>query len=111
MAHKYAVIVIGLLIAVRLGLRFLNPQQGDAGHRSWQTKAASTVHRALYLSVLGQAATGFVSSYLWKGVVPFHQMLWNLTLTLVNLHVLAVAIHLVRRDGVVGKMVPRRAER
>jgi cytochrome b561 len=69
------------------------------------------VHRALYLSVLGQAATGFVSSYLWKGVVPFHQMLWNLTLTLVNLHVLAVAIHLVRRDGVVGKMVPRRAER
>ena len=93
-------------MTVRLGLWILNPRQVDAGRRSWQSKTASTVHWALYLSVLGQASTGFVSSYLWQGAVPFHQMFWNLTLTLVTLHVLAAAYHLVRGDDVVRKMVP-----
>lgn len=106
MAHNYAGMVIGLLMTVRLGLWILNPRQVDAGRRSWQSKTASTVHWALYLSVLGQASTGFVSSYLWQWAVPFHQMFWNLTLTLVTLHVLAAAYHLVRGDDVVRKMVP-----
>ena len=111
MVHNYAGMLIGLLMAIRLGLFFLNPRQGETGHRDWQTKAAYAVHWALYLSVLGQASTGFVASYLWKGAVPFHLMFWNLILTLVSLHVLAAAYHLVCGDGVVRNMVVWRPKR
>ncbi|WP_428686611.1 cytochrome b [Roseibium sp.] len=104
--HNYAGMLIGTLMVIRLGLLFLNPRQVDPGLPRWQAAAAQAVHWALYLSLLGQASTGFVASYLWKGAVPFHQLFWTLTLSLVSLHVLAAAYHLVRRDGVVGRMVP-----
>lgn len=106
MVHNYAGMVIGALMAIRLGLRVLNPRHDGTGLRPWQTKAASTVHWALYLSVLGQASTGFISSYLWQGAVPFHQMFWNLTLSLVCLHIAAAVYHLARGDEVFRKMVP-----
>jgi cytochrome b561 len=106
MLHNYAGMLIGGLMVLRLGLWFVNPRQDKTGQRHWQTRAASTVHVALYLSVLGQASTGFVASYLWKGAIPFHLMFWNLTLTLACLHVLAAAYHLARGDEVVARMVP-----
>ncbi len=110
LVHNYAGMLIGTFMVIRLGLLFLNPRQEDPGRPQWRTRAAHAVHWALYLSVLGQAATGFAASYLWKGAVPFHQMFWNFTLSLASLHVLAAAYHLACRDGVVWKMVPRRSK-
>ncbi|MEQ8374973.1 MAG: cytochrome b/b6 domain-containing protein [Roseibium aggregatum] len=104
MVHNYSGMLIGGLMVIRLGLWLLNPPRRETGLRSWQTSAASTVHWALYLSVLGQASTGFVSSYLWQGAVPFHKMFWNLTMALVGLHVAAAIYHLARGDEVVVKM-------
>jgi cytochrome b561 len=111
MVHNYAGMLIGGLMVIRLGLFFLNRRQEDTGYRDWQTKAAHAVHWALYLAVLGQASTGFVASYLWKGAVPFHLMFWKLILTLVSIHVLAAVYHLVSGDGVVRRMLPWRPKK
>ncbi len=111
MVHNYAGMFIGLLMVFRLGLSLLNRRGVGTGHRNWQTMAASTVHCALYLSVLGQASTGLVGSYLWNGAIPVHMMFWNVTLTLACLHILAAAYHIARGDDVIAKMVPWLPER
>jgi len=68
--------------------------------------AALAVHWGIYTSLAAQAATGFVASYLWGPAAGVHKAIWNVTLVLIALHVTAAAWHGVRRDGVVGRMLP-----
>ena len=70
--------------------------------------AALAVHWSIYASLAAQAATGFIASYLWGPAAGIHKAIWNVTLVLIALHGTAAAWHGVRRDGVVGRMLPFR---
>ncbi len=102
--HNYGGMAIGLLVPLRVFLRLKRPVEPPAGLPSWQKRAAFFVQWGLYASLLAQAATGFAASYLTGKAAPVHAFLWNVTLTLAFLHIAAALIHIVRRDGIAGRM-------
>lgn len=102
MVHNYCGIGIGALVLLRVALRLRQRPQISR----FIDIAAATVHWGLYTSLGAQAATGVIVAYFWAPAAWFHQALWNLTLVLVVLHVVAALWHGVRRDGVVGRMLP-----
>ena len=77
---------------------------------NWRDRTSHAVHWALYFSLLGQVAAGFVTSYLWAPAARFHVLFWNVTLILVGLHIAAAAYHALRGDGVVWRMIPSTLE-
>lgn len=105
--HNYLGITLGFVIAARLLLRILNPVASVVARPAWQHIAAETVHWGLYASLLAPIAAGFVTAYLWSGAGRLHVLFWNLTLLLIALHLVAVVLHLVGRDGVVTRMLPK----
>lgn len=104
--HNYGGMTIGALMGLRLLMRIFRPVPPAGSLPPWQNAAAMIVHWGLYASLLAQAATGFVASYLWSAVAPVHALLWNVTLALVLTHVAAAAFHAAKRDGVVDRMTP-----
>ncbi|RXT21276.1 hypothetical protein B5P46_24110 [Rhizobium leguminosarum] len=109
--HNYAGMVIGLLMGVRLVLRLLQPPE-TSGPSSWAGRAATALHHAFYAAIIGQACMGFVASYLWFAIAPYHVIGSRIILAMVALHLAAAAWHtLVARDETVDRMVlPRRAQ-
>lgn len=103
--HNYGGMAIGALVFLRVTLRFVRRNRLRA---DWSSAAiaAAIVHWGLYVSLAAQAATGFVASYFWGPAAGVHKAIWNVTLTLVAVHVAAAAWHGMRRDGVVGNMLP-----
>lgn len=105
--HNYSGMTIGVLVGLRVLLRLFTPIPPADVLPSWQRVASATIHWGLYLSLTAQAATGFVTSYFWGPAGQIHVLLWNVTLTLIVIHVAAAAMHAVRRDGVIARMLPR----
>jgi cytochrome b561 len=109
MVHNYNGMAIGCLVLVRIALRLSRSTVRRQARRTTMELAALAVHWGIYASLAAQAATAFIASYLWGPAAGIHKAICNVTLTLVTLHVTAAAWHGVRRDGVVGRMLPFRA--
>lgn len=107
MVHNYNGMAIGCLVLVRIALRLSRSTDRPQARRTPTELAALAVHWGIYASLAAQAATGFIASYLWGPAAGIHKAIWTVTLVLIALHVTAAAWHGVRRDGVVGRMVPR----
>ncbi len=103
--HNYAGVLLGTLMAGRIGLRWVQRPQIQTDSPDWQKRLSHAVHWGLYVSLFGQAVTGFTAAYLWPSAGRVHILLWNVTLILVSLHIVAAAYHAVRRDGVVSRMI------
>ena len=106
MVHNYNGIAIGCLVLVGVALRLSRSADRPQARRSPMELAALAVHWGIYAALAAQAATGFIASYLWGPAASIHKSIWNVTLVLIALHVTAAAWHGVRRDGVVGRMLP-----
>ncbi|PDT21282.1 cytochrome b [Rhizobium hidalgonense] len=103
--HNYAGIAIGLLMGIRLVLRIMQPPQTSA-RRTWAGRAATALHHAFYAAIIAQACMGFVASYFWFGIAPYHVAGSRIILAMVALHFAATAWHtLVARDETVDRMV------
>lgn len=107
--HNYAGIAIGLLMGMRLALRIFQPPESTAPG-TWTGRIATALHRAFYAVIIGQACMGFVASYFWFGIAPYHVIGSKIILAMVALHLAAAAWHtLVARDETVDRMLlPRR---
>ncbi|MBX5132689.1 hypothetical protein HJB80_08460 [Rhizobium lentis] len=107
--HNYAGMAIGLLMAVRLILRILQPTEAIIPG-TWTGRVATALHHAFYAAIIAQACMGFVASYFWFGIAPYHVAGSRIILAMVALHLAAAAWHtLVARDETVDRMVfPRR---
>lgn len=103
--HNYAGVLLGTLMAVRIGLRWDQRRLIQTDSPGLQERLSHAVHWALYVSLFGQAVAGFAAAYLWSSAGRVHILLWNVTLVLVSLHIVAAAYHAVRRDGVVSRMI------
>ena len=104
--HNYSGMTIGLLVGVRVLLRIFRPVPAPSGQPPMLQRLSGAVHWGLYLSLMAQAATGFVTAYLWGGAGQVHVLLWNVTLALVAIHVGAALLHAMRLDGVLSRMLP-----
>ncbi|MDR9772966.1 cytochrome b/b6 domain-containing protein [Rhizobium hidalgonense] len=107
--HNYAGIAIGLLMGVRLVLHVLQPSEASVPG-TWAGRAATVLHHAFYAAIIGQACMGFVASYFWFGIAPYHVIGSRIILAMVALHLAAAAWHtLIARDETVDRIVfPRR---
>ncbi|QND38963.1 hypothetical protein HB771_16060 [Rhizobium leguminosarum bv. viciae] len=107
--HNYAGMAIGLLMGVRTGSSCPSPAR-DRLARHWTGRAAATLHHAFYAAIIGQACMGFVASYFWFGIAPYHVIGSKIILAMVALHLAAAIWHtLVVRDETVDRMLlPRR---
>lgn len=108
MVHNYSGMAIGCLVLVRIALRSSRNTVRQQARRTPMELAALAVHWGIYACLAAQAATGFIASYLWGPAASIHKAIWNVSLVLIALHVMAAAWHGVRRDGVVGRMLPFR---
>ena len=104
--HNYGGMTIGAIMFLRLGLRLYYGAHRPAGPVSPFERVAHGLHLLFYAVILLQAATGFVTSYLWGGAGSVHKALWNVLLVLIALHVSAAFYHLIRGDRVFSRMVP-----
>ncbi len=104
MVHNYCGMGIGTLVFLRITLRLR--QRSRINHIS--DLAAATIHWGLYASLAAQAATGVIVAYFWAPAAWSHKAFWYVTLVLVGVHVAAALWHGVRRDGLVGRMLPGR---
>ncbi|OWV78857.1 hypothetical protein ATY78_12225 [Rhizobium sp. R635] len=107
--HNYAGIGIGLLMGIRLVLRIFQPPE-PAAPGTWTGRIATALHHAFYAAIIGQACMGFIASYFWFGIAPYHVIGSKIILAMVALHLAAAAWHtLVARDETVDRMLlPRR---
>lgn len=108
--HSYSGMSIGALMAARLLIRFLFPPTPVHGG-SRTAIAAQLLHFAFYAAIIAQAALGFVASYIWFGVAPWHVVIAKIILGMVAIHFLAAVWHtLIRKDETLDRMVvPRRS--
>ncbi|TCU23233.1 cytochrome b561 [Rhizobium azibense] len=107
--HNYAGMAIGALMGTRLVLRLLQPPEITA-RATWSKRAATALHGAFYAAIIGQACMGFVASYFWFAIAPYHVVGSRIILAMAALHLAAAAWHtLILRDDTVDRMVfPRR---
>ena len=128
--HKSIGIVLGLLILLRLGWRLAHrPPDWPRALSGWQRRAATFVHRALYVCMVVMPLSGYVASNFSKRGVKFFGIdlppwgpdikivydalnqvhivtAWIFT-ALIVLHVLAALRHAtIARDGVFARMWP-----
>jgi len=130
--HKSCGVLAGVLIVLRLGWRLTHAVPPlPVGMSRWSAVAARWSHRLLYLCMVLQPASGYLSSSFNKYGVKFfgvalpnwgwedkplrelfasvHYVVAVLLATLIAVHVLAAFKHLlVDRDGVFGRMMPAR---
>lgn len=79
------------------------------GMSTWQRGFAHLAHFFLYAGIAVLAVTGTGAMYLSQRFVPIHILLVNLGIGLVLLHVIAaVWHHVVRGDGLLWRMMPKR---
>jgi len=106
LVHNYCGMGIGAFVSLRMVLRLQRRTLLQTRSPRFAEIGSAVVHWGLYVSLLAQAVTGFVAAYFWGPAAGVHKALWNVTLALVALHVLAALWHGVRRDGVFGRMLP-----
>lgn len=131
--HKSTGIVIGLLVLLRMGWRFLHPAPHvPLSIGAWQARAAKATHFALYACMLVIPLSGYLAANFSKhGIKLFntvklapwgvddklvyaifkqtHTLAVWLLVALITLHLLAVAKHmLIDRDHILARMWPSR---
>jgi cytochrome b561 len=128
--HKSTGMLLGALILFRLYWRLTHrPPPLPASMPGWQRAASGWSHGLLYACMVLIPASGYIASNFsqwgvnffntvklppWgaenEGVYAFfngmHGIATTLFVVLVALHVLAAAWHLIRKDGVAGRMWP-----
>ncbi len=131
--HKSTGILIGLLILVRLYWRLTHRAPAlPAAVPAWEQKSSKWSHALLYLCMLVMPLSGYIASNFSQYGVNFFNAVklapWGadnvavyalfnrihvvtswLFVALIGLHVLAALYHLAARDGLFGRMWPRRA--
>jgi cytochrome b561 len=97
-AHTRVGLLIFILVATRLALRargdtpeWLNPLP------RWQRRLSSIVQYALYIVLLGQAATGAIATYLWWPISLAHKALFWTLVVLISLHLSGATLSLAIR--------------
>ncbi|PPB82221.1 cytochrome b561 [Albidovulum inexpectatum] len=112
--HVISGIAILALAAWRLGLRATRgAPSAPKGSSALMERAAAAVHWGLYAVMLGLPVTGALA---WFGGIrdlgEIHEVLFNLGLALVAIHVAAALWHqFVLRDGLLKRMVRPTAAR
>jgi cytochrome b561 len=128
--HKSFGVLAGVLILLRVVWRLTHPvPQLPTGMPHWQARTAWWSHRLLYLCIVLQPATGYLSSSFNKYGVKFfgvafpnwgwedalfrdlfmdyHKLIAAFLAALIVIHVLAAFKHLlVDRDGVFQRILP-----
>ncbi|MCK5748310.1 cytochrome b [Oricola sp.] len=104
--HTYAGIVVGIVMATRLLLKFASYRRQPPMPPVLTERLASIVHGGLYLAVLCQVAAGFITTYLWGPARVVHAFFWDVILILTSIHIAAAVYHLTRGDGVFRRMIP-----
>lgn len=96
-------------MGVRLVLRIMQPPPISPPN-TWAARTATMLHHAFYAAIIGQACMGFLASYVWFGIAPYHVIGSRIILAMVALHFAAAAWHaLVARDDPLDRMLlPRR---
>ncbi len=131
--HKSTGLTLALLIVARVLWRLANrPPPLPSFMPSWERRAATLSHLALYACMLGMPLSGYIASnfskygvklFNWVLLPPWgtedarvyaifnttHVVLSYLFVALIVLHVGAAVWHAARRDGVLGRIwLPRR---
>jgi cytochrome b561 len=106
--HAWAGWTAGGLAAVLLAHRLLGRSPAlPQGMASWQRKAALAGHLLLYGCLAGLVVTGTMTMYLTRAAAPIHSVLTWIGIALVAAHSVAAVWHeVVRRDGLLGRMLP-----
>jgi cytochrome b561 len=131
-AHMSFGILLTLVLIVRIAWRLVPGHSLPDADRGWAEIAAKSMHRLLYVLLAIQAALGFVlrwsgneamSFFGWPIPPPFpafskaghhlvgqaHDLIGWVIVILVACHALAALFHhLVLRDGVLERMLPKR---
>ncbi len=130
--HKSIGLTIVALVAIRLAWRAIKPPPAWPGRfAQWERRAARLSHLLLYVILVGMPVSGYVMSASGRFPVSYFGLFtlpslpqnhtvsaiahWMHVATgqwavyaLIALHLLATAWHVaVRRDGVLGRMLPR----
>ena len=99
--HNWSGMAIGVLMVLRLFLRWRSHGIVPVLRRESRASAAARLlHLAFYAVLLGQAAIGFIASYITFSIAPLHVFGANLILAMLVLHIGAAIIHAVMRDSV-----------
>jgi cytochrome b561 len=108
--HNYSGMVIGSLMAIRLVLRIISPAEPRPSN-SLPDRIARVLHHGFYAAIIGQASMGFIASYLWFGIAPYHVLGSRIILAMVALHFAAAAWHtLVAKDETLDRIILPRSD-
>lgn len=128
--HMSVGLTVLLLAFVRVAWRLLDRPPPPLPMPAWQRRAASLVHWALYVLLFAMPLTGWITASAegatisWFGLADLpqlampsesiedvfheaHELLFNVLLGLVALHILAALKHqFIDRDGLLWRMLP-----
>jgi len=106
--HIVSGIAVLLAILVRLWWRRGHkPPPPPAGTGRLMRIAAAAVHHGLYVLLVLQPLLGLGALYVWRGFGEVHEVLANVILVFVGVHVAATLWHqFVLRDGLIRRMLP-----
>jgi cytochrome b561 len=106
--HVYTGMAIGALMGIRFLVRLISGPS-HSGQKGPFPTVARLLHLGFYAAIIGQAAMGFVASYLWFGIAPYHVIGSWIILGMLFLHVSAAAWHtLVMKDDTLDRMTVTR---
>ncbi|PLP55625.1 cytochrome b [Mesorhizobium loti] len=106
-AHYWVGLVVLVLVALRLGLRFASgaPKPADAGPK-WMQAAARASHALFYVLLLATPIVGLLAFYMGDPWGDIHSLGKPAFIVLVVVHVLAALYHQFwLRDGTLKKMI------
>ena len=105
--HNRNGLLIFAIMALRLAIRYWRgvpkPVEGTPAR---QAKAANVVHHLLYATLMLQAFTGAVASYIWWPISLVHQNLFYVFAGLVAVHISAAFWHhFITKDETLRRMI------
>ena len=107
-AGSGALILVLMIIRVALRMRYGAPPL-PADLPDLIKRLAHLNHYALYATLLLLPPTGVLALFVFTGAADVHEVLKNLLLVLIGLHVLGAAFHaFIRRDGVIWRIIAPR---
>lgn len=129
-AHETLGLIVLFLLFLRISWKMANPAPVEPGP-GWQRNAARIAHALLYVLLVAIPITGYVmvnakghhaAFFAWdvpslvakdeslaRAVEDVHEVLANALLVLVAVHVAAALWHhVIERDGVLRRMLPRK---
>lgn len=131
--HKSVGLLVFTLLWVRLFWRLMNPPPPlQAGVEEWKRVLSRWVHRTIYLLLVLQPVSGYLSSSFtghktsffgiplpqwgWKNeplnflFTDIHTGISEVLLVYIIIHVIGAVSHMVQRDGVIYRMLPLRRD-